>query len=937
MKFFAVIFISLWLNAIAFGQNNCVDAIIVCGDGTYNDLAATGFGIQELSAGNNACFSQEYNSIWLKILINDGGTLGFNLVPATDDLVIDFDFWIFGPNVSCNNLGTAVRCSTTNPLAAGQTNNLTGMNSTETDVSEGPGFNGNSYIREMVVQDNETYYIIIDRPHGFGNFSIEWTGTATFYEIPVFLNPENISIDLVKCDGDTIFDNFETFDLTTHAAMLIGGQDDVELTYHVNLNDATTGTHAIPSPGAYTNTSSPQTLYMRMTNIFTGCYATETFTIRVNYPEFYNPLAVPLDLEQCDRDGNNDGFTSFDLTLHRAMLINGRNATISYYTSQADALQQANAIPTPNNYTNTSVTQSIFMRLDDNVTGCFNILPFTIKVKQLPFFNNPQNININLEECDKGTGSQTAVFNLARHQEMFIGGQQGISTSYYVSLSDATNAVNSITGISTYQNISNPQIIYIRFDDAASGCHNILSFELKVRPEPVFMNPQGISLTLEACDNDGVSDGKTVFDLTIHRDMLEGTQPDVSITYHTTQGEAIAGTYVITAPQAYTNTTNPQVIYMRITDAVTKCFTLQQFALRVNPLPIFNNHPGISLNLEQCDSDATDDQSYVFDLETHAQMLWGPQQNVAFSFYISEADAVAGTNRISNPAAFRNTVNPQPVFVRLTNTLTGCFSITVFEVKVVELLDAGEPADLSLCDVNNDGYRIFDLTVNNALLMNGNNQTFVRFYRTEEDARNEVNPVNSLYQNTNAYTTETLWARLENTTGCFGFDIKPFTLNILPLPDIEFSVEVVDFTYHDNSITIVMPDPQGFEFSADGEDFSDNPVFDGLDPGIYKVYVRAKNHCKTAEREVVLLYYPKFFTPNGDGINDYWQVKYLFTQPKSIVTIFDRFGKILTRFSGTSHGWDGIYNNSRLPSTDYWFLLELEDGRTVKGHFAMLR
>ena len=95
--------------------------------------------------------------------------------------------------------------------------------------------------------------------------------------------------------------------------------------------------------------------------------------------------------------------------------------------------------------------------------------------------------------------------------------------------------------------------------------------------------------------------------------------------------------------------------------------------------------------------------------------------------------------------------------------------------------------------------------------------------------------------------------------------------------------------------------------------------------------------CGIAEKEVALLYYPNFFTPNGDGYNEKWQIKYSVLEPQMKVTIFDRYGKVITSFGGMSDGWDGTLNGAKLPSTDYWFVVTREDGREYKGHFAMMR
>ena len=85
--------------------------------------------------------------------------------------------------------------------------------------------------------------------------------------------------------------------------------------------------------------------------------------------------------------------------------------------------------------------------------------------------------------------------------------------------------------------------------------------------------------------------------------------------------------------------------------------------------------------------------------------------------------------------------------------------------------------------------------------------------------------------------------------------------------------------------------------------------------------------------------YPNFFTPNGDGYNDTWNIIGL-NQPEAKLYIFDRYGKLIKQLSTTGPGWDGTYNGHQLPSTDYWFSLEyMENGvaKEFKAHFAMKR
>uniref|UniRef100_UPI0037C14152 T9SS type B sorting domain-containing protein n=1 Tax=Flavobacterium sp. TaxID=239 RepID=UPI0037C14152 len=86
---------------------------------------------------------------------------------------------------------------------------------------------------------------------------------------------------------------------------------------------------------------------------------------------------------------------------------------------------------------------------------------------------------------------------------------------------------------------------------------------------------------------------------------------------------------------------------------------------------------------------------------------------------------------------------------------------------------------------------------------------------------------------------------------------------------------------------------------------------------------------------------PTYFTPNGDGINDTWNIVGL-NQANAKLYIFDRYGKLLKQLSptDTSQGWDGTYNQQLLPSTDYWFTLDYtENGvaKQFKAHFSLNR
>ena len=161
---------------------------------------------------------------------------------------------------------------------------------------------------------------------------------------------------------------------------------------------------------------------------------------------------------------------------------------------------------------------------------------------------------------------------------------------------------------------------------------------------------------------------------------------------------------------------------------------------------------------------------------------------------------------------------------------------------------------------------------------------------------------------------------------------------VLPSSDAKITnVEISDFNGNNNSVKIIFTGAGDYEFSIDGQNFQSSPEFNNLISGYYTVYMNDKNGCLPDKKEFFVLDYPKYFTPNNDGINDFWKVNYLQFQPDAIITIFNQFGKIVYNSKGKTAGWDGKYNSQPLPSTDYWFVLTLDGGRIIKGHFALKR
>jgi gliding motility-associated-like protein len=105
------------------------------------------------------------------------------------------------------------------------------------------------------------------------------------------------------------------------------------------------------------------------------------------------------------------------------------------------------------------------------------------------------------------------------------------------------------------------------------------------------------------------------------------------------------------------------------------------------------------------------------------------------------------------------------------------------------------------------------------------------------------------------------------------------------------------------------------------------------------VYVNDTNGCGIVSRTISVIGVPKYFTPNNDGVNDFWNVKGINDRfnAKTTIYIFDRYGKLLKQINPAGPGWDGTFIGAPLPSDDYWYTIKLEDGRQTKGHFSLKR
>ncbi|MNY29794.1 hypothetical protein D3C86_1638570 [compost metagenome] len=121
--------------------------------------------------------------------------------------------------------------------------------------------------------------------------------------------------------------------------------------------------------------------------------------------------------------------------------------------------------------------------------------------------------------------------------------------------------------------------------------------------------------------------------------------------------------------------------------------------------------------------------------------------------------------------------------------------------------------------------------------------------------------------------------------------------------------------------------------------YQEDSIFNNVSAGIHTVFIKDLNGCGIVPKEVAVLGIPNYFTPNQDGYNDTWNIKGVNASfnTNTIIYIFDRYSKLVKQINPNGEGWDGTYIGKSMPADDYWYSVQLEDGRLMKGHFSLKR
>ncbi|MDB9720489.1 choice-of-anchor L domain-containing protein [Winogradskyella sp.] len=740
--------------------------------------------------------------------------------------------------------------------------------------------------------------------------------------------PLNICDDLGEVPGDEI----TVFDLTLKDPEITAGNASWSVAYYETAADAQAQVNAIPDPTAYTNTSigglaaNPQTLYVVVTDTDTGCVDFTTLTIRVlpnPTPTLSDQIA---DLELCDDFNTGDGFEVFNLlglegfNTQEDFILNGElGVTASYYETAEDADLGVNAIADPENYTNIeSPEQEIYVRVTNNLTDCYALVDFTIRVNPLPSVIAVTDF-LDCELNTDGIGS----FDLTTKDAEVLNGQDATQfvVTYHETLADAQTQMNAL--VSPYTNLASPQQIFVAITNTVTGCAIATqSFNLEVQ-EAAEANSDMDPIVYEACDDtmetDGDPSNDTVqFDLaTQDPEVLDGQNPlDYQVSYFATLADATLN--VSQLPNLYENVTNTQVIYARVDNNILVVIPIALDLVALGTTGLDLDGDGV---IDTYDTDADG----IFDLvdvdgDGLSDAIDADADGI-IEFVDIDGDGLGDPVDLDNDGDFDN-----------QSDSSACFAIAEITLQVNPLPEFNLEATYTLC-LGTNGTEILDPLVIDTALSDADYSFEWLFNGTVmlgETGSSLMPTQGGVYQ---VIVTDTV-------TGCVN-DLDVGVTEVFESEPPSLDVNVLTQAFAENHVIEAVATGLGvYEYSLDGGPWQDSGIFSNVSPGEHEITARDKNGCGIVSEFVFVLDYPLYFTPNGDNNHDTWNIENIGSSAK--IYIFDRYGKLIKQLNPTGQGWDGTFNGNMMPTSDYWFTVEYDEPLTnqrkqFKAHFTLKR
>jgi gliding motility-associated-like protein len=415
--------------------------------------------------------------------------------------------------------------------------------------------------------------------------------------------------------------------------------------------------------------------------------------------------------------------------------------------------------------------------------------------------------------------------------------------------------------------------------------------------------------------------------------ILETQAPSVAHVWFK-DGFQIAGettnTLVVTEDGVYTT----QIIFS------PSCIIEDQIIIEFLQLPIAN----MPVDIVECSTTGF----AIFDLNINNDEVLAGQSPIDFTltYHETEDDANNDANPLGSP--YPNVADPQIIYARVENNVTGCFNTTTFSLLTSQPSFVAASVELIGCDNDNDGVSEFDLDAHDVLVLDGldASQFIVTYYTTQADADLGLNPLTSLYESSG----ETIYVRVESIDYIDCFVTNSFNLVLGTKPETTFT-EDFDYEVCPDAVVpiIIEATPVNYDVSqvsiswfyafdasatqelVAGENSLTLPVLVG---GIYTIEISFNDTgCTSSQsQEVIQLescFIPQGISPNGDGMNDSFDLSnFRVTR----LEIFNRYGTSVYQKNSYVDEWIGLSDNGdELPVGTYFYSIDFEDKESETG------
>lgn len=769
---------------------------------------------------------------------------------------------------------------------------------------------------------------------------------------------------------DTNSDGKEFFDLTNIENQLIGTQTGLTISYFNTYNDASTNTNSITNPTNFESYSS--TLYARITKDAT-CYKIIAFQLLVKNPfasisgilnvcqgstdltasqgvsylwstgETTQTISVSsvgtytvtvVDDEGCS---SSKSVTILPSQVAVSPTIEVIQPTCSVGTGTITITSPAAEFSidggltwsTNNSFTNLNVGfYNIKIRTINNCysyNSTVHIIPF---LSDYPYFNSVQptscdglgeiTITTVASEYSFDNGVTWTTNNVASNLPM---------GTYLIRTKDSNGCISNFNSVTLYgEFLSIPTYVF-----SPPYCSNLGSIIFTSvsdfysidggttwQTSNTFNNLPAGSYLVKLKNNLGCTSPTQYVYLT----SLENTYPNYTIndagcnTYASIVVNTIADEYSFdngltwTTSNTLTNIYGGGVTFPIKIKKGGNCYSLTSNAYVSStflPLPVVTNY-----SILICDNQNNGNEPV--NLTIYNNQFIVNSTNFTFTYYnsLNGAQNQIASDQITNSLSYLLNTNSKIIYVNVKDTY-GCFSIAELQLDLI-------PTPIPTIE------DLFYLCENYTVKLTENQYFDSYLWSTGETTPSIIVNQPGQYQLT---VTENHGNVICSTTKSINV--------VLSNPAIFQQTITSDWTDDNNIITVNVTGQGDYEYSLNGIDYQDSNVFTNLEYGEYTIYARDKHGCGISSDEIYLLMYPKYFTPNGDGYNDFWKIKFSDNEPNLTIKIFDRQGKLVKQFGSLSQGWDGNYNGNPLPSTDYWFVVTRQNGKTHKGHFSLKR